>query len=355
MLVFSGSLVFGSAGSVLAVEDIEEQDEEEVVECEDVAVEVLGKDSPEDLLKECETDAVMDSAASEESVHIEGEDEGNTTCSEGNHEDVVNLGDEVKEETVITKDQTVLESSPSNERTEETVLETTVDDDGEISCSETDAQVELSEEEGPEGTSESTSRELGDGSMSSSEGEVEKEVTKEVVVDMNEEPSKVPSEVDEVKMKHVEKDEHVEQPKELDTAPDTLSANPSDTTEGIVRTASIENSPIIQTEIEIETVRQSQSSNEPWSNTNNASGSGDLSVYNGSENWSESSSDSNHSYSRPNGSLQSGGNSYKGTSTNRLPQTGGFMDQTRVIIISSLLIVLGVVLRLASSRTRKMN
>lgn len=116
-----------------------------------------------------------------------------------------------------------------------------------------------------------------------------------------------------------------------------------------VKTASVENSPIIQTEIEIDTVTHKNTSS--TDSSNQSTGNEDTSNSNDMQNRPDKGTvnkftdlTSNHSSQKQEGSTMN---------SERLPQTGSILNQTNILMLSLAFILAGAALRIGSSTKRK--
>ncbi|WOV84895.1 hypothetical protein PGH26_02935 [Sporosarcina jeotgali] len=356
VLVVAGSLVFGGSGPALANEDESVQAYEEDLAC--VALEIPGDVPPrseetvsndEGELKRLNSEECKNADAELKHVHKTDDEIERSSCLDMDLKTAEDPGNERYIASILSEEDPLTEVHISTDSEKEEESNITDEDDEKQFCSETIAPEDIDSDEGDQEETITDQIQDGEELISNKEEPSEETIVPELSNDLDSTLESSNELTEEQDVESVSNDDRVN---DLDAddvteieAPTTIT---KEATADTVKTASVENSPIIQTEIEIDTITHKNTSS--TDSSSQSSGNGDYSNSNDMQNRPDkgmvnkfTNLSSNHGSQKQEDSTMN---------SERLPQTGGILNQTNMLMLSIAFILAGAALRIGSSTKR---
>ncbi len=353
VLVVAGSMVFGGSGSALANEDESVQDYEEDLACG--VLEILGDVPPsseetvyndEGELKRLNSEICKNADAELKHVHKTDDEMVRSSCLDMDLKTAEDPGNERYIASILSEEDPLTEVHISTDGEKEEESNITDQDDEKQFCSETIAPEDTGSDAGDQEETITDPIQDGEELISNKEESSEETIIPELSNNLDstiESSNELTEEqdVDSVSTDNIGDDPDADDVTEIETPTPITKEAPADT----VKTASVENNPIIQTEIEIDTITHKNTSS--TDSSSQSTGNGDSSNSNTMQNRPDKGAvnkftklSSNHSSPKQENLTMN---------SELLPQTGGNLNQTTMLMLSIAFILAGAALRIVSS------
>lgn len=352
VLVVAGSLVFGGTGPALANEDESVQAYEEDLACG--VLEIPGDVPPSSEETVFNDEGDLKGIKSEECKTADAELKRvhkmeRFSCPDMDSMIAEDYENEKYIESILTEEVPLTEDHVSTDGEKEEESNITDQDDKKQSCSETIVPEDIDSDAGDQEETITNPIQDGEELISNKEESSEETIIPELSNDLDstiESSNELTEEqdVDSVSTDNIGDDPDADDVTEIETPTPITKEAPADT----VKTASVENNPIIQTEIEIGTITHKNTSS--TDSSSQSTGNGDSSNSNTMQNRPDKGAvnkftnlSSNHSSPKQENLTMN---------SERLPQTGGNLNQTTMLMLSIAFILAGAALRIGSSTKR---